>query len=111
MTAMIKSKALVRGKTKVMGVIFPTMTISYVIMKIEFSKLVEESSLGIVNRVSYGIICFLLLVLLILFELVIQTVTYFVSKSYHHENIAKSTILDHLDAGYKDYVPLKAKDV
>lgn len=80
-------------------------------MKIEFSKLVEESSLGIVNRVSYGIICFLLLVLLILFELVIQTVTYFVSKSYHHENIAKSKTLDHLDAGYKDYVPLKAKDV
>lgn len=33
---------------------------------IEFSKLVEGSSLGIVNRVSYGIICFLLLVLLIL---------------------------------------------
>jgi hypothetical protein len=111
MTAMIKSKALVRGKTKVMGVIFLTMTISYVIMKIEFSKLVEGSSLGIVNRVSCGIICFLLLVLLILFELVIQTVTYIVCKSYHHENIDKSTTLDHLDAGYNDYVPLKAKDV
>ncbi|KAJ6920147.1 hypothetical protein NC651_013918 [Populus alba x Populus x berolinensis] len=34
MTAMIKSKALVRGKTKVMGVILLTMTLSYVIMKI-----------------------------------------------------------------------------
>ncbi|CAK7346882.1 unnamed protein product [Dovyalis caffra] len=108
--AMIKSKALVKGKTKVTGTIILMMTISFVIMKTAFSRLVDGSSLGMVNRVSYGIVCFLLLVLLILFELVIQTVAYFVCKSYHHENIDKSTILDHLDAGYHGYAPLKAED-
>ncbi|XP_065631902.1 uncharacterized protein LOC111984331 [Quercus suber] len=39
------------------------------------------------------------------------TVLYFVCKSYHHENIDKSALSDHLEVYLGEYVPLKAKDV
>ncbi|KAK7849110.1 hypothetical protein CFP56_003771 [Quercus suber] len=40
-----------------------------------------------------------------------KTVLYFVCKSYHHENIDKSALSDHLEVYLGEYVPLKAKDV
>ncbi|KAK9271387.1 hypothetical protein L1049_026977 [Liquidambar formosana] len=40
-----------------------------------------------------------------------NTVIYFVCKSYHHENIDKSTLSDHLEVYLGEYVPLKSKDV
>ncbi|WVZ14091.1 hypothetical protein V8G54_011657 [Vigna mungo] len=49
--------------------------------------------------------------LLYLFQLVIQTVLYFVCKSYHHQNIDKSSLSDHLEVYHGEYEPLKAKDV
>ncbi|KAH0976658.1 hypothetical protein GBA52_026377 [Prunus armeniaca] len=77
-----------------------------------FQKLVVRGySFGVVDRVAYGLICLLLLFKLILFWLVIQTVLYFVCKSYHHENIDKSALSDHLEVYLGDYVPLTAKDV
>ncbi|XP_050255061.1 uncharacterized protein LOC126700942 [Quercus robur] len=39
------------------------------------------------------------------------TVLYFVCKSYHHENIDKSALKDHLEVYLGEYVPLTAKDV
>ncbi|KAK4387356.1 hypothetical protein Sango_2342200 [Sesamum angolense] len=39
------------------------------------------------------------------------TVIYFVCKSYHHENIDKSALSDHLEVYVGDYVPLKGKDI
>uniref|UniRef100_A0A7N2RAW8 Uncharacterized protein n=1 Tax=Quercus lobata TaxID=97700 RepID=A0A7N2RAW8_QUELO len=41
----------------------------------------------------------------------VLTVLYFVCKSYHHENIDKSALSDHLEVYLGEYVPLKAKDV
>ncbi|PPS04952.1 hypothetical protein GOBAR_AA15706 [Gossypium barbadense] len=73
---------------------------------------VEGTDMGMATRVVYAIICFLLLSTGILFQLVIQTVVYFVCKSYHHENIDKSSLSDHLEVYMLgDYAPLKAKDV
>ncbi|TYI82954.1 hypothetical protein E1A91_D05G257600v1 [Gossypium mustelinum] len=78
-----------------------------------FNRLVVEGTdMGMANRVVYAIICFLLLSTGILFQLVIQTVVYFVCKSYHHENIDKSALSDHLEVYMLgDYASLKAKDV
>jgi hypothetical protein len=110
--AMIKSKALIKGKTGVATIIFLKLNISFWLIQFAFETLVVRGeSLGMVNRVSYGIICLLLLFLLILFGLVIQTVIYLVCKSYHHENIDKSALSDHLDVYLGDYVALKTKDV
>ncbi|MBA0827932.1 uncharacterized protein LOC105797106 [Gossypium raimondii] len=110
--AMLKGKNLIKGKLWVAIIIFLKLIISLVIIQAAFQSLVVHgSSLGIAMRVVYAIICFLLLSKLILFVLVIQTVIYFVCKSYHHENIDKSALSDHLEVYLGEYVPLKAKDV
>ncbi|KAI9200797.1 hypothetical protein LWI28_013327 [Acer negundo] len=111
--AVVKSHGLIKGKWGVAIVVFFKLNISLVIIERVFQALVVRGwSLGMVNRVSYGIVCFLLLFKLILFGLVIQTVIYFVCKSYHHENIDKSALSDHLEVyDLGEYVPLKAKDV
>lgn len=110
--AMVKSRALIKGKIWVAAIIFFKLNLSLFIIQIAFERLVVHGqSLGMVNRVSYGIICFLLMFKLFLFGLVIQTVIYFVCKSYHHENIDKSALSDHLEVYLGEYVPLKAKDI
>jgi len=110
--AMIKSKALIRGKMVVAVLVFLMLNFSFAIIKILFENLVVYGvSLGIVSRVGFGVLCLLLLFILFLFGLVVQTVLYFVCKSYHHENIDKSALSDHLEVYLGEYVPLKAKDV
>ncbi|GMI82962.1 hypothetical protein like AT5G44860 [Hibiscus trionum] len=80
---------------------------------IAFKRLVVEgTSIGMVSRVVYAIVCLLLLCTTILFGLVIQTLVYFVCKSYHHENIDKSALSDHLEVYLLgEYTLLKTKDV
>ncbi|WCJ43447.1 hypothetical protein M5689_024183 [Euphorbia peplus] len=110
--AMVKSRGLIKGKMWVSGFIFFKLNLSLYLIQFAFEKLVVHGySLGIMSRVFYGIICFLLIFKLFLFGLVIQTVIYFVCKSFHHENIDKSALSDHLEVYLGDYVPLKAKDV
>lgn len=111
--AMVKSKKLLKGNMWVATIIFFTLIVFSAVLQYSFQALVVlGNSFGTVGRVAYGILCLLLLFKLILFALVIQTVLYFVCKSYHHENIDKSALSDHLEVIYLgDYVPLKSKDV
>ncbi|XP_044474956.1 uncharacterized protein LOC123202869 [Mangifera indica] len=110
--AMVKSQALIKGKLVVTSVIFFKLNASLYIIRRVFQHLVVHGwRVAMVNRISYGILCFLLLFKLILFWLVIQTVIYFVCKSYHHENIDKSALSNHLEVYLGEYVPLKSKDV
>ncbi|CAL5348515.1 unnamed protein product [Camellia sinensis] len=111
--AMIKSKNLIKGKMWIAIVIFFKLNFAMVAIQILFEILVVHGgeSVSVAGRVGFGILCLLLLLKLFLFGLVIQTVIYFVCKSYHHENIDKSTLSDHLEVYLGEYVPLKAKDV
>ncbi|XP_010260469.1 PREDICTED: uncharacterized protein LOC104599567 [Nelumbo nucifera] len=110
--AMIKSKALIKGKMWVAGAIVLLFNLAFLLIQIAFEKLVVHGwSLGVASRVGYGIVCVMLLFFLILLGLVVQTVIYFVCKSYHHENIDKSCLADHLEVYLGEYVPLKGKDV
>ncbi|KAK4572582.1 hypothetical protein RGQ29_030842 [Quercus rubra] len=110
--AMIKSKALIRGKMGVATLVFLKLIISLITIESLFKNIVVHGvSLDIVSRVGFGVLCLLLLFNLFLFGLVVQTVLYFVCKSYHHENIDKSALSDHLEVYLGEYVPLKAKDV
>ncbi|KAI6689493.1 hypothetical protein NL676_026321 [Syzygium grande] len=110
--AMIKSKGLIKGKMVVSIIIFFTLNISLYLIQFAFERLVVHGpSTGTLGRFGYGALCFLLLSMLILFGLVVQTVIYFVCKSYHHENIDKSALSDHLEVYLGEYVPLKSKDV
>ncbi|KAB1210558.1 hypothetical protein CJ030_MR6G010854 [Morella rubra] len=111
--AMIKSKGLIEGKLGVAVSFFILLSVSFIGIGFVFGIFVVPAwipNLGI--RVVVGILCCLLLFKLILFGLVVQTVIYFVCKSYHHERIDKPSLADHLELYLGKYVPLKwAKDV
>ncbi|CAK9168009.1 unnamed protein product [Ilex paraguariensis] len=110
--AMIKSKDLIKGKMVIAVVIFLKLNLSLFVIQFLFENfVVYGESLGTLKRLGLGVLCFLLLFKLILFGLVIQTIIYFVCKSYHHENIDKSTLSDHLEVYLGEYVPLKAQDI
>lgn len=110
--AMMKSGELLKGKMWVAIIIFFKLNLSSLALHILFeNKVVHGSSLGILNRASFGILSLLMLLVLYLFGLVIQTVIYFVCKSNHHEKIEKSALSDHLDVYHEENVPLNSKDV
>ncbi|KAI3951823.1 hypothetical protein MKW92_009221 [Papaver armeniacum] len=124
--AMLKSRALIKGKIWVSSFIFIKLQILFIGILMAFKALVVHGnsfgnfyffftrfSYGIWGRICLGILFIVLLTLLIHFALVIQTVIYFICKSYHHENIDKSGLAEHLEVYYLgDYVPLmRDKDV
>ena len=88
------------------------LNICFVVLEIGFRELVVKGvGMSVAGRVFYGFIVSLLLCAFVLFALVVQTVVYFVCKSYHHESIDKSNLSDHLEVYLGEYVPLTAKDV
>ncbi|XP_010089323.2 uncharacterized protein LOC21404694 [Morus notabilis] len=110
--AMNKSRALLKGKVWTAIFVYGILTLLSFGLQYAFQKLVVYGGrFGNLERVFYGMICLLVSVKLILSALVIQTVLYFVCKSYHHENIDKSALSDHLEVYLGEYVPLTAKDV
>ncbi|CAN0928536.1 hypothetical protein LINGRAHAP2_LOCUS36555 [Linum grandiflorum] len=112
--AMSKSRALLKGKTWLATFIFFKLSFTFIVIQVLFDKLVIHgwsNRVGPTTRVAAGIGSLLLLLKVFLFGLVIQTVLYFVCKSYHHENIDKSALSEHLEGYLGDYVPLKSKDV
>ncbi|KAL6962301.1 hypothetical protein U1Q18_037259 [Sarracenia purpurea var. burkii] len=110
--AMIKSKELIRGKMRIAVVVFFKLNFCLVIIQVVFERfVVNGDEFGGAVRLGFGILCFLVLFKLILFGLVVQTVIYFVCKSYHHENIDKTNLSDHLEGYLGEYVPLKDMDV
>ncbi|KAI6689494.1 hypothetical protein NL676_026322 [Syzygium grande] len=110
--AMIKSKDLIKGKMGVSILIFIPLNISAYLIQFAFERLVVHGrSTEMVGRFGYGALCFLLLSMLMLLGHVVQTVIYFVCKSYHHESIDKSALSDHLEVYHGEYVSLKSKDV
>ncbi|TYJ35720.1 hypothetical protein E1A91_A05G256100v1 [Gossypium mustelinum] len=111
--AMVKSENLIKGKLGLEIALFfilqPAMGLNHMAFK---RLVVEGASMGMANRFVFAIICLLLLSTMSLFRLVIETVIYFVCKSYHHENIDKTPLSDHLEVYLQgEYAPLKAKDV
>ncbi|RZC44229.1 hypothetical protein C5167_037169 [Papaver somniferum] len=96
--AILKSKALIKGKTSIALVVFIELQICFMVVLSTIEILVAHGKIGVMGRVSLGFFCFLFLSISIHFALVIQTVVYFVCKSYHHENIGKSWLAEHLEA-------------
>lgn len=112
LTAMQKSKALIKGKTWVACAIFLTLNLSFMAVHVLFARFVVHGETpGVGARLGYGLLILLCLAILILFGLVVQTVIYFMCKSYHHEHIDKSCLADHLGVYLGEYVPLKGSAV
>ncbi|CAN6475933.1 unnamed protein product [Victoria cruziana] len=108
-SAMEKSKNLIKGKLAVAVAMFIQISLLYAGIQFLFGKLVVDRgwSRGPVGAAASGIALVVVLCLWILLGLVIQTVVYFVCKSYHHENIDKSCLSNHLEVYLGEYVPLK----
>ncbi|XP_027339436.1 uncharacterized protein LOC113853157 [Abrus precatorius] len=114
--AMMKSKALIKGNMGLSIIIVLKLYALFFLIHLVFMIVVVNGgkffNLGTVDRTVGGILCLLLLSHLFRLKLVIQTVLYFVCKSYHHEIIDKSILSDHLEVYQREYnEPLKAKDV
>jgi len=110
--AMIKSKALIKGKMGPAVGFFILLSACFIGIAVVFENFVVLGMVpGAGIKILVAIVCFLFVFKLILFGLVVQTVIYFVCKSYHHENINKSSLADHLEVYLGEYVPLRGKNV
>ncbi|KAF3439389.1 hypothetical protein FNV43_RR17666 [Rhamnella rubrinervis] len=91
--AMIKSQKLIKGKMWMAIFIFFNFSVTIYIVESAFQKMVVQRwHLGMWDRVVYGTVCLMLLIILSLFERVIKTVFYFVCKSYQHEDMDMSVL-------------------
>ncbi|XP_076938108.1 uncharacterized protein LOC143606115 [Bidens hawaiensis] len=110
--AMTKSIYLIKGNRSVAITISFMLNMSFVFLQYAFELLVVEGgSLEAWKRVVLGVVCLVNLLTLFLYGLVIQTILSLVCKSYHHENIDKGDLSDHLESYLGDYEPLIEKDV
>ncbi|XP_019177172.1 PREDICTED: uncharacterized protein LOC109172467 [Ipomoea nil] len=110
--AIIKSKGLIKGKLGISALIFLLLNTIFIGIQTGFEYFVVLGyGGGFTGSVWYAILFVLLLAILMLYGLTIQTIIYLICKSYHHENIDKSSLADHLEDYDGEYVPLKSKDV
>ncbi|XP_074306395.1 uncharacterized protein LOC141641641 [Silene latifolia] len=105
--AMVKSKTLIKGKIGISFAIFLVFFLCFLGIEHTFERaeVINKASIGI------GVLCLVGLTLFFLFGLIIQTIFYFVCKSYHHQNIDKSSLADHLETYRGEYVPLTANNL
>lgn len=108
--AMKKSYELLKGKTRVAAVlVFGYLAICGVIGGIFGSVVVHGGeTYGIFTRIVVGGFLVGVLVIVNLVGLLVQSVFYYVCKSYHHQGIDKSALHEHLGGYLGEYVPLKS---
>ncbi|XP_074584002.1 uncharacterized protein LOC141840020 [Curcuma longa] len=110
--AMRRSRRLIQGKLLLACVIFLKLNFCFGLVEWGFRLLLAKwSSNGAGFSLLLSLVLLLLLGLVILFALTVQTVVYFVCKSYHHESIDKTNLADHLEAYMGEYEPLKSQEV
>ncbi|KAF6167872.1 hypothetical protein GIB67_027650 [Kingdonia uniflora] len=108
--AMKKSRELLKGKTRDAGV----LVLGYVsvcgLISGLFGTLIVRGGAnhGVMFRVLIGGVLVGVLVIVNLTGLLVQSVFYYVCKSYHHQGIDKSALYEHLGGYLGEYVPLKS---
>ncbi|KAF9613470.1 hypothetical protein IFM89_008317 [Coptis chinensis] len=107
---MKKSRDLLKGKTKMaMVFVFGYLMLCGVIGGF-FSGIVVHGGedYGVMIRALVGGFLVGVLVIVNLVGLLVQSVFYYVCKSYHHQGIDKSVLYEHLGGYLGEYVPLKS---
>ncbi|CAK9187130.1 unnamed protein product [Ilex paraguariensis] len=109
-SAMKKSYELLKGRTKMAFVlVFGYLSICGVINGLFGSIVVHGGEYyGVFTRIVVGGFLVGLLVIVNLVGLMVQSVFYYVCKSFHHQGIDKSALYDHLGGYLGEYVPLKS---
>lgn len=110
LAAMKKSYELLRGRTQMaFALVFGYLAICGVINWLFASIVVHGGDgNGILFRIMVGGFLVGVLVIVNLVGLLVQSVFYYVCKSYHHQGIDKSALYDHLGGYLGEYVPLKS---
>ncbi|KAL3851591.1 hypothetical protein ACJIZ3_013473 [Penstemon smallii] len=108
--AMKKSYELLKGKTGVGFVlVFGYLAVCGIINALFGSIVVHGGDdYGVMTRIMVGGFLVGVLVIVNLIGLLVQSVFYYVCKSYHHQGIDKSALYDHLGGYLGEYVPLKS---
>ncbi|PIA57011.1 hypothetical protein AQUCO_00600021v1 [Aquilegia coerulea] len=108
--AMKKSRDLLKGKTQMaMVFVFGYLMLCGMIGGV-FGRVVVHGgdNFGMFVRALVGGFLVGVLVIVNLIGLLVQSVFYYVCKSYHHEGIDKSALYEHLGGYLGEYVPLKS---
>ncbi|KAJ8514056.1 hypothetical protein OPV22_004490 [Ensete ventricosum] len=116
LAAMAKSRDLLRGRSRMAAVLVVAYLGTCGLVGVLFRAIVvkgpnEEGSLGVTSvsvKVLVGGALVAVLVMVNLVGLLVQSVFYYVCKSYHHQQIDKSALYDHLGGYLGEYVPLKS---
>ncbi|CAN0911852.1 hypothetical protein LINGRAPRIM_LOCUS977 [Linum grandiflorum] len=107
---MKKSYELLKGKTRAAAVlVFGYLAICGVISGI-FGAVVVHGGVnhGVFTRIVVGGFLVGVLVIVNLVGLMVQSVFYYVCKSYHHQGIDKTALHEQLGGYLGEYVPLKS---
>ncbi|XP_022727053.1 uncharacterized protein LOC111282986 [Durio zibethinus] len=109
LAAMKKSYELLKRRVKMAFIlVFGYLAICAVIGGIFGTVVVHGGeSYGVFGRIAVGGFLVGVLVIVNLVGLLVQSVFYYVCKSYHHQGIDKSALHDHLGGYLGEYVPLK----
>ncbi|KAA0055384.1 hypothetical protein IC582_029567 [Cucumis melo] len=109
-SAMKKSYELLKGKTRFAGVlVFAYLAICATISVIFGAVVVHGGNgYGVIVRIVVGGFLVGVLVIVNLVGLLVQSVFYYVCKSFHHQGIDKLALHDHLGGYLGEYVPLKS---
>ncbi|KAE8671132.1 Detected protein of confused Function [Hibiscus syriacus] len=110
LAAMKKSYELLKGRVNMACVlVFGYLAICAVIGGTFGTVVVHGGErYGMFRRISVGGFLVGVLVIVNLVGLLVQSVFYYVCKSYHHQGIDKSALHDHLGGYLGEYVPLKS---
>ncbi|XP_071703095.1 uncharacterized protein [Rutidosis leptorrhynchoides] len=109
--AMKKSFELLKGKGKMGCVLVLGYFVICGALNGLFGAIVVhggEYDYGVFSRIVVGGFLVGILVIVNLVGLLVQSVFYYVCKSYHHQGIDKNALYDHLGGYLGEYVPLKS---
>uniref|UniRef100_A0A2P2Q3C7 Polyadenylate-binding protein 1-B-binding protein n=1 Tax=Rhizophora mucronata TaxID=61149 RepID=A0A2P2Q3C7_RHIMU len=108
--AMKKSYELLQGRIRVAAVLVSGYLATCGMIGGIFGSVVVRGGerYGVFERIVVGGFLVGVLVIVNLVGLLVQSVFYYVCKSYHHQGIDKSALYDHLGGYLGEYVPLKS---
>ncbi|KAK9726086.1 hypothetical protein RND81_05G189400 [Saponaria officinalis] len=107
--AMKKSYELLKGKVLMAGLfVFGYLSVCGLISGVFSLVVVHGEKTSVFVRILVGGFLVGVLVIVNLIGLLVQSVFYYVCKSFHHQGIDKTALHDHLGGYLGEYVPLKS---
>ncbi|XP_017217218.1 uncharacterized protein LOC108194790 [Daucus carota subsp. sativus] len=107
--AMKKSKNLIKGNSGLCAAVLVVLNLCFLGIDLGFKASVVGGD-SVWGKILHACLWAMLMSILSLLGLVIQTIIYFVCKSYHGETIGKSSLAHRLEVFHKDYDQLDSQE-